>query len=137
MILIDTNGIIDVMRGRPGIKHCLEKYEGELVGISAITIQELYVGAGYIRKSRGDALFETEKQKIKDILADYKIFEITRAILELAGLKKGELRAQGFTFDVQDIIIGATAEQISAEKILTRDRDHFKHFTVPVEFYAL
>ncbi len=137
MIIVDTNGIIDMMRGRQGIKKCLEKFEGELVGISAITIQELYVGAGYLRKSRGEAIFESEKQKIRAILEDYEIFNITQAILERAGLKKGELRAQGITFDVQDFIIGATAEHISAERIITRDQDHFKHFSVPVETYSL
>ncbi len=136
MIILDTNGLIDVMRGRSGIKQCLEKYEGAVVGISAITIQDLYVGACYIRKTRGNELYEKEIQKIKDVLSDYKIINITRTILELAGLKKGELRSQGITFDVQDFIIGATAEHIAAEKIVTRDRDHFKQFSVLVHFYA-
>jgi len=135
MIIVDTNGIIDVMRGRTGVKQCLEKYEGQEVGISAITIQELFVGAGYIRKSRGEAMFEAEKQKIRNVLEDYTIFNITRTILESAGLKKGELRAQGITFDLQDFIIGTTAEHIAAEKVITRDHDHFKHFNVSVESY--
>lgn len=135
MILLDTTVIIDIRRGRVNVQEVLEKYQDSICGISAITIQELYAGLGYILKKYGQEVYEKNEDKIKTLLEDYEIFDITRHILEKAGFIEGKLRAEGITIDIQNLIIGATAEILNAEKIITRNPDHFKPFKIQIETY--
>ncbi|KKL12945.1 hypothetical protein LCGC14_2530710, partial [marine sediment metagenome] len=100
-------------------------------------IQEIYVGLGYILEKHGKELFEKNKEKSQNLLEDYTILKITRPILELSGLNKGKLRAKGVTIEIQDLIIGSTAEILGAEKIITRNPKHFEVFKVPIESYEL
>ena len=137
MIMLDTNVIIDLGRGRSGVKKILENLKETVFAISAITIQEIYVGLGYILEKYGNELYEKNKEKSQNLLEDYTILKITRPILELSGLNKGKLRAKGVTIEIQDLIIGSTAEILGAEKIITRNPKHFEVFTVRIESYEL
>ena len=137
MIMLDTNVIIDLGRGRSAAKKILENFKETVFAISAITIQEIYVGLGYILEKHGKELYEINKEKSQILLEDYTILKITRPILELSGLNKGKLRAKGVTIEIQDLIIGSTAEILGAEKIITRNPIHFKVFKVPIESYEL
>ncbi len=137
MIMLDTNVIIDLGRGRSAAKKILENFKETVFAISAITIQEIYVGLGYILEKHGKELYEINKEKSQILLEDYTILKITRPILELSGLNKGKLRAKGVTIEIQDLIIGSTAEILGAEKIITRNPKHFKVFKVPIESYEL
>jgi len=111
MIVLDTNVIVDLGRGRSGVKKKLENFKEAEFAISAI--------------------------KSQNLLEDYTILKITRPILELSGLKKGKLRAKGVTIEIQDLIIGSTAEILGAEKIITRNPKHFDVFKVRIESYEL
>ena len=137
MFILDTNVIIDLGRGRSAIKKILENFKETVFAISAITIQEIYVGLGYILEKHGKELYEINKEKSQILLEDYIILKITRPILELSGLNKGKLRAKGVTIEIQDLIIGSTAEILGAEKIITRNPKHFEVFKVPIESYEL
>ncbi|MBA7605250.1 tRNA(fMet)-specific endonuclease VapC [subsurface metagenome] len=137
MFVLDTNVIIDLGRGRSGAKKILENFKETVFAISAITIQEIYVGLGYILEKHGKELYEINKEKSQILLEDYTILKITRPILELSGLNRGKLRAKGVTIEIQDLIIGSTAEILGAEKIITRNPKHFEVFKVPIESYEL
>lgn len=137
MIVLDTNVIIDLGRGRSGVKKKLENFKEAEFAISAITIQEIYVGLGYILEKHGKELYEKNKEKSQNLLEDYIILKITRPILEHSGLIKGKLRAKGVTIEIQDLIIGSTAEILGAEKIITRNPKHFEVFKVRIESYEL
>jgi len=137
MILLDTNVIIDLGRGRSGAKRCIAKYKDEIIAISVITIQEIYVGLGYTLEKHGKELYEKNKKKIEELLEDYTILETTRPILENSGFIKGRLRAKGITIEIQDLIIGATAEILGIERLITRNPEHFKTFKVPIESYKI
>lgn len=137
MIVLDTNVIIDLGRGRSGVKKKLENFKEAEFAISAITIQEIYVGLGYILEKHGKELYEKNKEKSQNLLEDYIILKITRPILEHSGLIKGKLRAKGVTIEIQDLIIGSTAEILGAEKIITRNAKHFEVFKVRIESYEL
>ncbi len=137
MIICDTSVIIDIDRGRPEVEAVVRAHEGEPVGISAITIQEIYVGLGYQRVKFGDRHFEKTQARLQKILDDVKIVDITTPILEQAGLLRGELQAKGIRVDAQVYIIAATAQQVQASKVLTRNPEHFNHFPIPIEAYSL
>ena len=137
MIFLDTSVIIDIRRGRPAVKNVLDKYKDKISAISAITVQELYVGLGYTLEKKGKALYEQNLNHIQKLLEDYEIINITRSILEHAGFLKGHLMAKGVTIEIQDLIIGVTAENLKAELIITRNPDHFKPFKIPIESYEV
>ncbi len=137
MILLDTNVIIDIGRGRTEAKKHIQKYGAETFALSAVTIEEMYVGLGYILQKYGKKLFEANKEKTLKLLNDYEILNITQPILERSGMMRGELRAKGITIGIQDLIIGATAEISSAEKLITRNPDHFKMFKISIESYKI
>ncbi len=137
MILLDTNVIIDLGRGRSGAKRCIAKYKDEIIAISAITIQEIYVGLGYTLEKHGKELYEKNKKKIEELLEDYTILKTTRPILETSGFIKGRLRAKGITIEIQDLIIGVTAEILGIERLITRNPKHFETFKVPIESYKI
>ncbi len=137
MIVLDTTVIIDIRRGRPEVKKVLDKYKDKICGISAITIQELYVGLGYTLEKMGKTIFEQNLNQIQRLLEDYEIIDITRPILEQAGFLKGQLMAKEIIIEIQDLIIGAMAEILKAELIITRNPEHFKPFKIPVESYEI
>jgi len=137
MIILDTNVIIDIGRGRSSAEDILKKYKDEVITISAITIQELYVGLGYTLQKYGKKLYEKNKEKTQKLLEGYKIFRISQAILERSGIIRGKLKAKGITIEIQDLIIGATAEISKMEKIITRNPKHFEVFKIPIESYKI
>ncbi len=137
MILLDTNVIIDIGRGRSNVDNVMLEFKNEVCAISAITISELYVGLGYTLEKYGKDLFEKYMKKILNLIEGYTIFNITRPILERAGILKGKLKYNGITIEIQDLIIGATAESHSAKKIITRNPDHFKIFNIPLKSYII
>ena len=137
MIFLDTTIIIDIRRGRSEGKEVLDKYKDKICGISAITVQELYVGLGYTLEKMGKAIYEQNLNQIQRLLEDYEIIDITRPILEQAGFLKGQLMAKGITIEIQDLIIGVTAEIFKAELIITRNPNHFKPFKIPIESYEI
>ena len=141
MIILDTSVIIDIRRGRREVKKIIEKHTNQSqlrnYGISAITIEELYVGLGYTHQKYGESVYEKNKSQIDMLLEDYEIFDVTRLILEKAGFLKGQLMGKGISIDIQDLIIGTTAEIVKAEKIITRNPDHFKPFKIPIISYQI
>lgn len=62
---------------------------------------------------------------------------ISACILKLAGLKEGEMRANGIIIDFEDIIIGISAQVKQADWIISRNVKHFREFTVPCKSYPI
>ncbi|MHA1661602.1 MAG: PIN domain-containing protein [Promethearchaeota archaeon] len=88
MILLDTNVIIDIGRGRSNIEKCIYEFKNEESAISAITIQELHVGLGYTLQKRGEKQYKINKEKTQKLIEGFRVLNITRPILERAGFIK-------------------------------------------------
>ena len=130
MIIVDTNILIGIERGEISIKSYFEQYRKEDFYISAISVQELYVGLGYTKIKKGTEYYEKKKRILDAIINDFHVIEISEEILKMAGLKQGELLAKGLTVDIEDIILGISAEVMNAQKIFTKNRPHFEPFTI-------
>jgi predicted nucleic acid-binding protein len=130
MILLDTCTVIDIQRGKQELKDILAQYEPNDFCISAITVEELNVGLGYTSEKLGEVIYLKQKKKIDEILADLTIIPVSISVLERAGHVKGIAKARGIMLDTPDAIIGASGELGQAEKIITRNPDHFKLFAV-------
>jgi len=135
MIIVDTNVIIDIERGKSSLKSLFAEFLREHYVISAISVMELYSGLGYTRKVRGDAFYQKQKGNIDLILSDFEILAINLPILKNAGIKRGDLYAQGIIIDNEDIIIGTTAEFFEIPIIITRNQKHFANFKLKTYTY--
>ncbi len=108
------------MRGHAGAVRLLENLlDGpDPVGISAITIMQLYHGV-----SRA-AVPEAEADRIEKALKGIATYDLTREIAARAGRLDGDLVARGEGIDPADVIIGSTALHRS-EPVVTRNARHF------------
>ena len=137
MIMVDTTVIIDLWRGRTGVKECLAKNKEENFCISAITFEEIYDGLGYTKIKKDKEVYEQINEQYEKILNEFHIVPLNLDIIKKSGLFRGELRAKGVIIDLADIIIMVTSQEIKAKKIITRNPKHFDESPVQVESYAI
>jgi predicted nucleic acid-binding protein len=115
MILVDTNILVDFLRGRAEAATWLDALE-ERPAISAISLLELYAGARSQRDER-------------DIIAlrqQFACLPIGEEIAERAGATMRHYRTS-HGIDIPDAIIAATAEHHGL-KLATLNTRHFPMF---------
>ena len=96
MFLVDTDVIIDVLRGFKGSKEFLLKIAQEGIAISTITVAEVISG-----KESKDTV---KREKILRFLRNFEIIPLTTEISIVAG----EIR-RDYDIGIGDAIIAATA----------------------------
>ncbi len=135
MIIVDTNVIVDIERGRNNVKYIISQYPNEVFAIPLMSILELFDGVSYSKSKLGEEFSNKKATNLRKILSDFSILPLNRDLMELAGMKQGELRANGIILDIEDIIIGISGEKYNANLLITRNKKHFKHFSIPIESY--
>jgi tRNA(fMet)-specific endonuclease VapC len=115
MILCDTNVLIEAFKGNEKIIRKLEHLGLENIGISSVTVMELYYGA----------LNKRELNKIKKEINALTIVHFSNAISESA-LSLIENYGKSHGLQIPDAIIAATALSLEA-KLLTLNIKDF-HF---------
>ncbi|MCL5265475.1 MAG: type II toxin-antitoxin system VapC family toxin [Chloroflexi bacterium] len=111
-ILVDTDVLIDFLRGRPEARgFLLALSERAALHCSVVTVAELYAG---VRKS--------EEQKTAQLIAGMVVAQITQEIAETAGRLRRN--ARGFSLDLDDCFIAATALAEGAS-LATRNAKHY------------
>ena len=98
VILCDTNVIIEVLKGRHETIREIERIGLDNLGISAVTVMELYFGA----------LSKRELNKIKNNLQSLQIIHVDSEISEVA-VDLVEKYSKNFHLQIPDAIIAATA----------------------------
>ena len=108
------------MRGHAGAERLLRGLleSPDPVGISAITVMQLYHGVSRV------AVPEAEADRIERALKGVGTYDLTREIAARAGRMDGDLVARGEAIDPADVIIGATALHRN-EPLVTRNARHF------------
>ncbi len=117
--LIDTDWAINYLKGQPDVVRRLEEIKPEGLGLSVISLAELYEGVSY---SRDPAASEEGLNNFPRRVATIGIDEGTCKIF---GKERGRLRAEGKRVGDFDLLIGATALQHGAT-LLTNNRRHFE-----------
>lgn len=120
MVILDTNIIIDHLRRSSkdsALSELSKKYGREEVGISVITIQELYEG-----KSTSDPVKENQMMSILGLL---NIFPYDVEVARLAGEIARDAEEP---IELADAAIAATAI-INEAELCTLNRKHFQ--TIP------
>lgn len=96
-ILVDTDVLINFLRGRESAREFLASAIGEAdLCCSAVTVAEIHAG-----------MKEHERERTEELLDSLMVVEVTRAVAEKAGAYKRTSRSQGLALD--DCLIAATA----------------------------
>jgi predicted nucleic acid-binding protein len=122
-VLLDTNVLIDYLRGVPAAVAYLEETAGDM-SISALTVAELHAGA------RGEA----ERVALREFTAGFDVIAADGPICELGG----DLRAQygpSHGTDLVDAILAATS-LLRQLPLVTLNRKHFPMLRNVIAPYA-
>lgn len=116
--LLDTSAVILHLRGLPGMKELLLALldsRGRLA-VSAVTLVEVWQGvkAG-------------EEDRTRRFFTGMEVIPLNAALAEEAGRLACSLRERGFTVELADAVIAATALAAGAP-VLTANRRHFSLF---------
>jgi hypothetical protein len=111
-LLLDTDVLIDFLRGRAEAVAFLAAAEGPLI-ISAISVAELFAGA---RGEDGEAL--------RTFLGAFEVVPVDTEIAAAGGMHRGRWGTSHGT-GLADALIAACAEAASA-RLVTRNRKHLQ-----------
>lgn len=118
--LVDTDWIIEVLRGSDEAANVLEELSFEGLAISAITYGELYEGVYYARDP------SAALASVRDVLRTVERLPVTDAVMERFAIERGRLtpnaRRQIGDFD---LVIAATA-LAGSMTLLTFNLRHFR-----------
>jgi predicted nucleic acid-binding protein len=120
-LLLDTNVLIEYLRGREDAIQYLEGLEDDLL-VSAITVAELFVGA------RDDE----EERSLDRFLSAFSILPVTEGVARLGGLFRRDYGRSHGT-GLADALIAAAAEEANA-RFVTFNGRHFPMIEVQVPY---
>lgn len=112
-MLVDTDVLIDYLRGHPDAVRYLEDHVDE-VSISVVSVAELFQGVR-------DGL---ERTKLSKMISALVVLPLTEEIAEMAGLYRRDYRAS-LGCGLADCMIAAMAAQHGLE-LVTLNARHFK-----------
>ena len=116
--LIDTDWVVDVLRGQAAAIQTLREIAADGLAISIITYGELVEGAVYGQNPA------TAQAGLEQFLEGKAILPLTVEIMDRFGRVRGALRSRGNLIGDLDLLIGVTAVQHELE-LVTRNRRHF------------
>ena len=116
--LIDTDWVVDVLRGQQPAIQSLREIAVDGLAISIITYGELVEGAVHAQNP------VVAQAGLDQFLEEKDILPLTLEIMDRFGHVRGTLRSQGNLIGDLDLLIGVTAVHHGLE-LVTRNRRHF------------
>ncbi len=116
--LIDTDWAIQYLNAHSKTVADLDARRADGIGISMISVAELYEGAFYARDPG------TSERKLRDFLAGVSKFAIDEQTCRILGRERGRLRSARKIIGDFHVMIAATALQHGLT-LLTNNRRHF------------
>lgn len=111
-VLVDTDIMVDFLRGNPNAVTLIKKYSDRII-LSSLVIAELYAGA------KGDE----ELTILDDLVSLFQIIPVSIAIAKAGGLYKNNY-AKSHGIGIADAIIAATAQSENAA-LITLNIKHY------------
>jgi len=120
LILLDTDICVELLRGNQRILDT-RKQSADSVGISFMTVGELYYGAA----KSGNSIKNTAL--VEEFFLSVQIIDASAAVMKKFGFLKAELTKQGNVLSDADILIAASS-LIFCDKLITGNTAHFSRF---------
>ena len=117
--LIDSDWAIAHLRGRQSVTRRINELMPEGIGISIISVAELFEGVAHSDHRRADEL------RLRRFLDTFEIVELNETICEIFGQERARLRTTGNLIGDLDLLIGCTAVH-NGLTLLTNNRRHFE-----------
>lgn len=105
IFLADTNVVSELVKKVPDARVVQWLQSIELMGVSAVTIEEAHFGLAWQPNARKLGLFNAIVQRL------HAVYPITESIAQRAGMLRGQFQAQGITRSTPDMLIAATAQE--------------------------
>jgi tRNA(fMet)-specific endonuclease VapC len=116
--LVDTDYVVDWLKGRPEAVQLLTTLRRDGLAISHITYGEVYEGIEYGRDRTAIA------RGFRQFLRGVTLLPTTQPIMRRFAQVRGQLRAQGQLIGDMDLLIAATA-LATHRTLVTRNHRHF------------
>lgn len=116
MIILDTSFIIDLHKGSGAVKPILDEMRGKGVGVTVVSLFEIYAGLHHRRKKEEEKIF-------RRFFSTVRLLAMDRSSAEEASKIMGELMRIGSQVNALDAIIAGIAVANGAETIISKDRD--------------
>jgi predicted nucleic acid-binding protein len=110
LVLIETDGLVEYLRGQPRMVDFLERLQGELC-ISAMTVAELFAGARS----------EEERVRLDRFLLAFKVIPVELEVGRAGGIMRQE-DGPRYGTGLADALIAATARQCGATLVTSNLR---------------
>jgi tRNA(fMet)-specific endonuclease VapC len=117
--LIDTDWVIHYLNGHEDIVRRLDELQPQGLGLSVISLAELYEGIYYSTDPEGN------ERELSDFLRGVNIIGIDEAACKIFGRERGRLRKAGQLIGDFDLLIAATGLNYGLT-VLTNNRQHFE-----------
>ncbi|MHB8645277.1 MAG: type II toxin-antitoxin system VapC family toxin [Thermomicrobiales bacterium] len=127
--LIDSDWIIDWLKGRPDAHTLFQKLAIDLMAVSAVAYGEVYEGVYYGRNR------QQVERAFRQFMRGVTVIPMTRPIAHQYGIIRGDLRQRGLTIGDPDIMIAATALHHSMT-LVTQNFHHF-HCVTNLTLYQI
>jgi tRNA(fMet)-specific endonuclease VapC len=117
--LVDADWVVHYLNGHQDIVARLNVVKHPGLGLSTVSLGELYEGAYYSRDPLGD------ERGLQAFLYGVTLLSLDEETAKIFGRARGRLRAQGLLIGDSDLWIAATALQYNLT-LLTNNRRHFE-----------
>lgn len=118
--LVDTDWVIDHLRGRSIISNRLEELAPDGLALSIISLAELYEGIYYSRDP-----VRSEEAFLRFLNQDLDVLGIDEETCQIFGTERGRLRRDGRSIGDLDLLIAATCLRHDLT-LLSNNRRHFE-----------
>jgi tRNA(fMet)-specific endonuclease VapC len=117
--LVDTDWVIHYLNDHADIVRRLHELQPQGLGLSVISLAELYEGIHYSTDPEGN------EQNLNDFLRGVNIIGIDEDACKIFGRERGRPRKQGTLIGDFDLLIAATGLHYGLT-VLTNNRQHFE-----------
>ena len=119
MYLLDTDTVIYALKGQRDVMRNLALHADDPLGVSVITLMELYYGAFRSRQVAGNLA------KVRSLEKAVRVWDLQADAAEVFGALKAQLESDGTRLDDFDLGIAACA-LVHNLTLVSHDSAHFK-----------
>ena len=117
--LVDTDWVIHALNEIPTFTQRLDELFDEGIGISIISMAELYQGVFYSYDP------QRSEERLLGLIREYDVVQLDDDICRTFGRERGRLKESGIPISDMDLLIGCTALSHDLT-LLSNNRRHFE-----------